>query len=43
MGPLAVDSPVTEEIPPDTASRLAALDVFAVTGAAALLNTHSYT
>ena len=38
VGPLTVDSAVTEEIPPDTASRLSTLDVLTVTGAAPLLN-----
>ena len=39
VGPLTVDSSVTEEIPADTASGLTTLDVLAVTGAAPLLNT----
>ena len=43
MGPLTVDSPVTEEIPADTASSLTTLDVLAVTGAAPLLNTPNFT
>ena len=43
VGPLTVDSPVTEEIPADTASSLTTLDVLAVTGAAPLLNTPNLT
>ena len=39
MRPLTVDSAVTEEISPDTASCLTTLDVFAVAGTAPLLNT----
>ena len=38
VGPLTVNSAVTEEIPPNTASRLSTLDVLTVTGAATLLN-----